>query len=44
MLAGQAGGQIVGRMTVERRAKDVYLDLLSEKFDTIERLTKVLNG
>jgi NAD(P)H-dependent flavin oxidoreductase YrpB (nitropropane dioxygenase family) len=43
-LAGQAVGQIVGRMTVERRAKDVYLDLLSETFDTIERLRKVLNG
>jgi NAD(P)H-dependent flavin oxidoreductase YrpB (nitropropane dioxygenase family) len=40
-LAGQAVGQIVGRMTVERRAADVYLDLVREALDTVERLHEV---
>ena len=37
-LAGQAVGQIVGRMTAERRAGDVYVDLIRESLDTVERL------
>jgi NAD(P)H-dependent flavin oxidoreductase YrpB (nitropropane dioxygenase family) len=42
-LAGQAVGQIVGRMTSSRRASEVYLDLVSEALDTIERLGKVVD-
>ncbi|BBZ41023.1 nitronate monooxygenase [Mycobacterium conspicuum] len=37
-LAGQAVGQIVGRMTAERRTADVYVDLIRESLDTVERL------
>ncbi|MGO8768386.1 MAG: nitronate monooxygenase [Mycobacterium sp.] len=37
-LAGQAVGQIVGRMNVERRAADVYLELVRESLDVVERL------
>lgn len=42
-LAGQAVGQIVGRMNTERRAKDVYHDLLTETLDTMEHLNKVFD-
>ncbi|CNO74813.1 Uncharacterised protein [Mycobacterium tuberculosis] len=31
-------GQIVGRMTAERRTADVYVDLIRESLDTVERL------
>lgn len=37
-LAGQAVGQIVGRMHVERRAADVYLEMVRESLDVVERL------
>jgi NAD(P)H-dependent flavin oxidoreductase YrpB (nitropropane dioxygenase family) len=43
-LAGQAVGQIVGTMNKERRASEVYLDLLSEALDTVEHLKKVFNS
>jgi NAD(P)H-dependent flavin oxidoreductase YrpB (nitropropane dioxygenase family) len=42
-LAGQAVGQVVGRMNTQRRAHDVYLDLLTEALDTVEHLRKVIN-
>jgi NAD(P)H-dependent flavin oxidoreductase YrpB (nitropropane dioxygenase family) len=37
-LAGQAVGQVVGRMTTERRAADVYFDLVQESLETVTAL------
>ena len=42
-LAGEAVGQIVGRMNTERRSGDVYLDLLAETLDTVEHLKKTFD-
>jgi NAD(P)H-dependent flavin oxidoreductase YrpB (nitropropane dioxygenase family) len=43
-LAGEAVGQIVGRMTAERRAADVYLDLVQEALDAADRVNTVIAG
>jgi NAD(P)H-dependent flavin oxidoreductase YrpB (nitropropane dioxygenase family) len=43
-LAGQAVGQIVGRMNIERRADDLYLELIRESLDAVDRLHDIFNS
>ncbi|MEB4208030.1 nitronate monooxygenase [Mycobacterium sp. 94-17] len=43
-LAGEAVGQVVGRMYTQRRAADVYVDLIREALDTVEGLESAFHS